>query len=159
MTLVAGFVVAFLASGCGAPPVSHYQGLQDGLAIPVDWQRVTETIAGPGTSTSCTPLLAGCPRVTRYYLTPDTPSVAFTQAKASLLAAGFATSQVSASCEPPPSSPACYVFGTRDGDGIYITAYNPGDHPDSAVAPGDRTIVRISASPKGGSGDVRGGTS
>jgi hypothetical protein len=159
VTLVTTLVIAFLATGCGGPPVSHYQALQDGLSIPSDWQRVTETIAAPGASITCASILPGCPRVSRYYSVPGTPADAYAQGKQMLTGAGFAIDHDSSDCLPPPASPACGMSATRDGDRVEVNAYNPGDDPELVAAPADRTMVRINASPKGGSGDVGSSTS
>jgi hypothetical protein len=145
--LIAALVVVNLVSAC-SPPVSRYQARQNGLAIPSDWQRVTEMIAAPGTSIPCSSIVPGCPRVSRYYSVPGTPADAYSQGKAIVGRAGFAVDHDSPNCLPPPASPACGFDATRDGDRVEINAYNPGDDPDLVAPAGDRTLVRINASPK-----------
>jgi hypothetical protein len=143
VTALAAVVLAIVA-GC-SQPVSRYQAIQDELAIPSDWQRVTETIMAPGTSTTCATILSGCPRVTRYFVVPGTPTDAYTQGRQFVAGAGFALDHDSPKCWPPPASPACGFDATRNADRVEVNAYNPGDHPDSAMPASDQTIVRVSA--------------
>ena len=78
VTAILAVLVAVLI-GC-APPVSRYQTLLDGLPIPATWERTTERIQAPGTSTTCATILPHCPMVTRYFVVPGTPADAYTQA-------------------------------------------------------------------------------
>jgi hypothetical protein len=145
--LLAAVFAAVFASACGPPPVSHYETLQDGLSIPSNWERTTERVQRPGSSMTCATILPGCPRVTRYYVVSGTPTDVFPQAKQVLVTAGF-TIATEYPCAAPSQTPACSMSSTRDGDALDVNVYNPGDDPDVVGAPGDRVLVRITASTK-----------
>jgi hypothetical protein len=148
--VILALAFALLVVGCGRPSVDYYRSILDELPIPAGWDLATETVRAPGTATTCATILPGCPAVARYFLSDGLPTDVFPVARQLITEAGFSIYLESTTgCKSPPESPACFVFGTRGDDELSINLYNPGNDPDSVgVASDDRTMLRVTASPK-----------
>jgi hypothetical protein len=149
--------VLVLASCRLGPGADHYAAVLDGLRIPAGWELAHTTVMVPGgpdrrvdpsrprDDIDC--FEGECPSVTRYYFVSGTPATAYPDARQLLVDAGFDIDQESGpACNVPPSGPVCGMSGSRGGDYVRVSLYNPGDDINAAfISDPLRTLIEFVA--------------
>jgi hypothetical protein len=139
--------------GCiSRPPPERFVGILDELQPPPTWVLAQQAVRAPGsTYINCDFLVNNdCPSVHRFYVLDGPLNVAFFEAKAMLVHAGFTiTDQVRPACDDSSDGiVACWLEGTRNLDRVLAILSLPGvDREEMGIAQPGKSIVELRAYP------------
>ncbi|MGK2850211.1 MAG: hypothetical protein ACSLFN_04780 [Candidatus Limnocylindrales bacterium] len=122
-------VSALVLAGCYVGPgPEHYVAIVEELDVPAGWQLAKSNVFGPDEDDPCEPFTSlTCPGAGRFFVVDGDAANAYAQAKAVVVAPGFAiTEEFRVDCTGGSSGSACSFFASRDGDQLTVSVFHSG---------------------------------